>query len=154
MSKLWNMTQRTTRTRAITTSLALGWLAPQTALAMSPEAVWNQFAQAMSVEQPDFTWKKTYPDALNDGMEMQVTGFIVPIQVQAYFTTFLLVNDPQNCPFCGSGAGYGPVLEVELKRPMPETAEFQAITVTGKLQFVGDEYTSQLFRLVDARLVD
>lgn len=154
MSKLWTVPRTITRTLAITTSLTLGWIAPQAALGLSPEAVWNQFAQAMSVEQSDFTWKKTYPDSLNDGMEVQVTGFIVPIQVQAYFTTFLLVDDPQNCPFCGSGAGYGPVLEVELKRPMPETVEFEAITVAGKLEFIEDEYTSQLFRLVEARLIE
>lgn len=129
-------------------------IAPQSVFALSPEAVWNQFAQAMSVEQSDFTWKKTYPEALRDGMELQVTGFIVPIQAQAYFTTFLMVDDPQNCPFCGNGMGYGPVLEVELKRPMPETAEFDAITVSGTLEFVGDEYTSQLFRLTDALILD
>jgi len=129
-------------------------MAPHAAQALSPEAVWNQFAQAMSVEQPDFTWKKTYPDKLSNGMEIEVTGFIVPIQVQAYFTTFLMVDDPQNCPFCGNGEGYGPVLEVELKRPMAETAEFEAITVSGRLEFVGDEYTSQLFRLTDARVLN
>ncbi len=154
MSTLWTTTRTITRTLAITTSLSLIGLVPQAALALSPEAVWTHFAQAMSVEQPDYTWKKTYPDTLTDGMSVQVTGFIVPIQVQAYFTTFLLVDDPQNCPFCGSGAGYGPVLEVDLKRPMPETTEFDAITVEGRLEFIDDEYTSQLFRLVEARVLD
>jgi|GEM_PF-1050556 len=154
MWKFWTMTRTTTRTLAITTSLALGGFAPLTALALSPEAVWNELAQGMAVEQPDYTWEKDYPGSLSDGMSMTVTGFIVPVQVQAYFDAFLLVDDPQNCPFCGNGEGYGPVLEVQLKRAIPETGEFAQITVEGTLEFVGDEYSSQLFRLKDARVVD
>lgn len=154
MLRLWNTMQKTMRTLAITISLAIGWLAPQSAFAQSPEAVWNQLAQGMSLEQSDFTWKKNYPETLSDGMPLTVKGYIVPIEAQAYFTTFLLVDDPQNCPFCGNGQGYGPVLEVVLKRRIAETAEFAQITVQGTLEFVGDEYSSQLYRLNDARVVD
>lgn len=128
-------------------------LFPQAAISLSPEAIWNQFSQAMSLEQADFTWKKTYPDTLENGMSVTVTGFIVPVEAQAYFHTFLMVNDPQDCPFCGNGEGYGPVLEVKLKRPIAETTEFALITVEGRLEFVGDKYTSQLFRLLDARVL-
>lgn len=154
MSKFWTMMRTTTRTLAISISLALGGSLPQATYAMSPETVWNELAQSMAVEQSDFTWKKDYADSLTNGMNLTVTGFIVPVQVQAYFDSFLLVDDPQNCPFCGNGEGYGPVLEVQLKRAIPETAEFALITVEGTLEFVGDEYSSQLFRLKDARVVD
>lgn len=122
--------------------------------AESPEMIWNEFSQAMSLEQSDFTWKKTYPASLEDGMPLTVRGFVVPTQAQAYFDTFLLVNDPQDCPFCGNGEGYGPVLEVILKRKIPETGEFAQITVEGQLEYVGDKYTSQLFRLKNARVID
>lgn len=154
MLKLWTTTQTTTRTLAIITSLTLGWIAPQAALGSSPEVAWNQFAQAMSVEQSDFTWKKEYPPSLQDGMTVKVTGYVVPVEAQPFFMSFLLVDDPQNCPFCGSGEGYGPVLEVQLKRPIAETPEFAQVTVEGTLRFVEDEYSSQLFRLVDAQVMD
>lgn len=94
---------------------------------------------------------KTYPPALLDAAdEFEITGYVVPVTAEPYMTTFMLVEDPANCPFCGSSAGYGPVLEVQLKRPIPELAEFAEVTVAGRIELIEDPETYQSYRLVDA----
>lgn len=98
---------------------------------------------------------KTYPPALlnaTDGFE--ITGYVVPVTAEPYMTTFMLVEDPANCPFCGSSAGYGPVLEVQLKRPIAELAEFAEVRVSGRIELIEDPETYQSYRLVDAVALD
>ncbi|MEM9524920.1 MAG: hypothetical protein AAF982_13230, partial [Pseudomonadota bacterium] len=56
------------------------------------------------------------------------------------------------CPFCGSG-GYGPVLEVNLKRPLPALPEFSRVTVRGPLTLIDDPETLQMFRMQGATAV-
>lgn len=97
--------------------------------------------------------EKTIPAPLRAAAEdFEITGFFVPVIAQGEITEFLLVEDPADCPFCGSG-GYGPVLEVTSKRPMPDLAEFAEITLRGQLEFNESPETLQLFRLKDAILI-
>lgn len=103
------------------------------------------------IEGENYQAIKTFPPALVDAAEgFEITGYVVPITAEPYMTTFMLVEDPANCPFCGSSAGYGPVLEVQLKRAIPELAEFAEIRVAGRIELIKDPETYQSYRLVDA----
>ncbi|QQA42512.1 hypothetical protein [Pelagovum pacificum] len=107
-------------------------------------------------EQNDGEWTviKEVPAALVDaaGGQLTISGFYVPIEAEAYTTNFLLVPDPADCPFCGSG-GYGVTLEVFLDEPMPDVPEATEVSVTGTLELVDDPQTYQAVRLVGARPV-
>lgn len=132
-------------------------LLPLTAWAQDKEAAWRLLNSAEFEEIIDGqSWrvKKTIPDALRASAgDFQITGFFVPVLAQGEITEFLLVEDPADCPFCGNG-GYGPVLEVHAKRPLPDMAEFAEITLRGQLEFNMSEETLQLYRLKDAILID
>lgn len=105
------------------------------------------------IEGDNWRVEKTIPDPLKAAAkDFEITGFFVPVLAQGEITEFLLVEDPADCPFCGSG-GYGPVLEVTSKRPMPDLAEFEQITLRGQLEFNDSPETLQLFRLKDAILI-
>ncbi|SFH34692.1 hypothetical protein SAMN04488020_110136 [Palleronia marisminoris] len=96
---------------------------------------------------------KTFPDAVHDrAMGFRITGYVVPIEAEAYITTFLLVKDPANCPFCGTATD-APVIEVHLSKPLPDMPEFAEITVEGDLEFVDDPHTLQAVIMRDARKV-
>ena len=152
--------QRSIRTLAIITSLAVaaGFAAPRDALAFDSDAAWLLLGDATVEEKIDGdNWKaiKTFPDDLRAAARgFDVEGYVIPVEVQARFSRFLLVQDPANCPFCGAGDGYGPVLEVEMRRPIPEVPEFSRLRVKGTLEFNEDPETFQMFTLVDAVVVD
>ncbi len=98
--------------------------------------------------------KKTFPPELRAmATAFEITGYYVPIEAQGYVTQFLLVPDPADCPFCGAG-GYGPTLEVKMKRPMPDVAEASELTVRGTLNFDRSTETYRALFLTDGRLVN
>ncbi|MGR3492105.1 MAG: hypothetical protein ACU0DW_08605 [Shimia sp.] len=126
---------------------------PVAALA-DTDAPWNLLGEGTFTETLKgdiYRVDKEFPAGLADGQAMTIQGYVVPIQAQAYITSFLLVQDPADCPYCGTGDGYAPTLEVLLKRAAPDIPEFSQVTVTGTLEFVTDTETWQLFRLTDAR---
>ena len=109
----------------------------------------------ISEEGEGLDWKavKEFPASLQAATDgFTITGFAIPIVPEAYVETFLLVADPDDCPFCGS-SGYGPVLEVHLKRPIGDLVEFAEITVRGTLELIDDPQTFQAYRLLDAYAV-
>ena len=128
-------------------------LAILTSLAAAPAAAdWDLLA-AIEVEevQVEDRWeaRKTYPAALLKAAEdFEITGHVVPVVAQAELELFLLVPDPDDCPFCGS-AGYGPSLEVTMRRPL-DAAEGDEVTLRGALEIVADPETWQAVRLTDA----
>lgn len=101
-------------------------------------------------------WKivKSIPGDLQASAEaFTISGFAVPIEAQPYISSFLLVQDPADCPFCGN-SGYGPSLEVTLKRALPALEEGTAVTVSGRLAFDMSPETYQTVRLRNARLLE
>lgn len=97
--------------------------------------------------------EKTFPPALKGAAkDFEIEGFFVPVLAEGEIRQFLLVEDPADCPFCGNG-GYGPVLEVHTRRPVPDMPEFTVMTVKGQLEFVEDPETMQLFKLTEARIL-
>ncbi|WP_172299927.1 hypothetical protein [Pseudoruegeria sp. HB172150] len=98
--------------------------------------------------------EKTFPEELKAAADgFTVTGFYVPIEAQAYVRSYLLVADPADCPFCGSN-GYGPTLEVHMRRPMPDIAEGTQITVRGRLNFLLSEDTYQSVIMTEGELLN
>lgn len=98
--------------------------------------------------------KKTIPKALKAmADDFEITGYYVPVEAQAFVRTFLLVPDPADCPFCGTN-GYGPTLEVTMKRPMPDVPEATQITVHGRLNFDDSPETYRAVYLTGGALVD
>jgi len=106
------------------------------------------------IEGNDWRVEKTLPPPLLEAAKrpFTVSGYYVPIEAQAYVTNFLLVPDPENCPFCGS-SGIGILLEVFASEPMPDLPEGTEVTLTGTLEIVDDPFTYQAVKLVDARPV-
>ncbi|WP_305968267.1 MULTISPECIES: hypothetical protein [unclassified Mameliella] len=97
---------------------------------------------------------KTIPDALRArAQDFEVTGYYVPVEAQAYVSTFLLVPDPADCPFCGQN-GYGPSLEVSMKRPMPDVPEATKVTVRGTLNFDDSPETYRAVFVTEGVLID
>ena len=93
---------------------------------------------------------KTYPPALLETADtFLISGYVVPVTAEPYIETFILVEDPASCPFCGSDT-YGPVLEVHLKRPIGNLVEFTELTVEGRIELIEDPGTYQSYRMVDA----
>lgn len=128
------------------------------ALCATPAAAdpWDLItAIAYTETETETEWKveKTIPEALRaqaDGF--RITGYYVPVEAQGFVTQFLMVADPADCPFCGQN-GYGPTLEVHMKRPMPDVPEATEITVTGQLNFDESTETYRAVYLTDAVLI-
>lgn len=127
-------------------------LALTTSLAAPAAADWQLLAGIEIEEvQVEDRWeaRKTYPDALLAAAEgFEITGHVVPVVPDAELRVFLLVPDPEQCPFCGD-AGYGPSLEVEMRRAL-EAGEGEEVTLRGDLEIVADPETWQAVRLTDA----
>lgn len=97
---------------------------------------------------------KTFPAKLRAASNaFKIDGFVVPVLPEPFLTQFILVEDPDNCPFCGS-SGYGPVLDVTMKRPLPDLPEFTRVILSGTLELNEDPDTFQMYRLVDAVLIE
>ena len=103
----------------------------------------------------DWSVEKTFPAGFEDGAEtFSIEGYAVIFAAQADLQEIMLVPDAAQCPFCGSGEGYGPVLEVVFDRPVAIDVPEEAIRVEGRLEAVDDPRTFQAFRMTGARLVD
>ncbi|MEM1373836.1 MAG: hypothetical protein AAGF78_05570 [Pseudomonadota bacterium] len=122
------------------------------------DAEWNLLNTASVSERiSGDLWEavKEFPDPLRAATDdFMVQGFLVPMLAEAQLSHFILVQDPENCPFCGTGSGYAPVLEVLLAQAVPSQPEFTQIRVQGTLELIEDPQTYQMFRLVDARAVN
>lgn len=130
------------------------------AVAAPVSAGWDGWSLLQSVEVKevvqDDLWRaqKSFPPELRAATEgFEVRGFYVPIQAEPYIQRFLVVQDPADCPFCG-GSGYGPSLEVHLKKPMADIPEFSEITVKGDLDLIDDPDTYQAYILRGAVVMD
>ena len=120
-----------------------------------PDAAWNLLNMATvaeKIENDRWMAVKTFPEPLRAAAEdFEIEGYVVPILAEPEISAFILVQDPENCPFCGTGSGYAPVLEVILESTMPAVEEFSRIKVTGDLELISDPDTYQMFKLVGAK---
>lgn len=136
--------------------LSLMVLAPAGALADT----WQTWRLLESVEVTEmhegerFRVQKDFPDALRAATQgFELAGYVVPVVPEPWMTTFLLVERPEDCPFCGSGYGPSTTVEVYLDRPMKDLPEFSYVELRGDLELVEDPDTMQMFRLRNARVL-
>ena len=129
-------------------------------LAFSSPALANPWDLIQAIEyeetETETSWsvKKTIPEGLRaQADEFEITGYYVPVEAQAYVSSFLLVPDPADCPFCGEN-GYGPSLEVKMKRPMPDVPEATRITIRGTLHIDDSSETYRAVYVTEGLLVD
>lgn len=113
------------------------------------------------------TYKKKYDELLGfkidipvfsepiiklDGQEVQVKGYIIPIEGYKSHKEFILSAFPYNmCFFCG-GAGPETVMEVEAIEGIEYSAE--KVNIKGKLQLNSDDINRLMYILTDAVLVE
>jgi hypothetical protein len=137
-------------------ALALALTAGPAAATDDPDALWPLLAQVRISETEEAgVWMalKTFPAELESLTDrVTVAGYPVLVLPEAQVTAFMLVQDSEDCPFCGSGNGYGPSLEVELARPVDILDPTARHVVTGRLELVRDPETWQAVRMVDARV--
>lgn len=149
MSKWKRQTRRITATLAILISLGC----PALAAGQNGWDLLRLVTITEVVEDDHWRADKEFPQALlNATDDFVIEGFYVPIVPQAYVTSFLLVEDPADCPFCGWNS-YGPSLEVAMKSPMPDLQEFTHIAIQGQLELIEDPETYMAYRLHDAVLL-
>jgi hypothetical protein len=99
---------------------------------------------------------KTIPDELRDMAQgFEITGHYVQIEALTAnrIKQFIIVPEAADCPFCGE-SGYGPALEVTLKRAIRPIEEGTQITLRGTLQFDESPETYRAVFLTDAKRID
>lgn len=129
-------------------------------LVTAPPAFANPWNLIEAIEyketETETSWSvaKIIPDdlrAMADSFE--ITGYYVPVEAQAYVSSFLLVPDPADCPFCGEN-GYGPSLEVKMKRAVPDMPEATKITLRGTLHIDNSPETYRAVYVTEGVLID
>jgi len=87
-----------------------------------------------------------------DGKEVEVKGYIIPVEGYKSHKEFILSAFPYNmCFFCG-GAGPETVMEVEATEGVEYSAE--QVVLRGKLKLNDDDINRLMYLLTDAVLVD
>ena len=87
-----------------------------------------------------------------DGKEVEVRGYIIPVEGYKGHKEFIFSAYPYNmCFFCG-GAGPETVMEVFANEPVEYTAE--PITIRGKLELNADDINRLIYALTDAVRVE
>ncbi len=87
-----------------------------------------------------------------DGKEVEVKGYIIPVEGYKSHKEFILSAFPYNmCFFCG-GAGPETVMEVEAVEGVEYSAE--QVILRGKLKLNDDDINRLMYLLTDAVLVD
>ncbi len=142
--------QRSLVTLALIASLGWGAVASAGGWSSLATAAWEE-----TETEQGWLVRKYFPDTLrNEAADFTITGFLVPVVPEPELSNFLLVETRLDCPYCGESASPTSVLEVELAAPIAHRDEFSRITVRGKLEFIENTMTTQLFRLTEARPVD
>ena len=95
-----------------------------------------------------------FADAVKElnNKEIQVKGYIIPVEGYQSHTEFIFSAFPYNmCFFCG-GAGPETVMEVEAVEVIEYTSE--QVVLKGKLQLNDADINRLMYLLVDAKLVE
>jgi uncharacterized protein len=79
--------------------------------------------------------------------EVQVQGFMMPLEVGEKQSHFVLTAMPQTCSFCLPG---GPEQMVEVRTKTAVKYTFEPVVLKGKLAVLKDDPTGVFYRLTDA----
>jgi len=85
-----------------------------------------------------------------DKKEVQLQGFMMPLDMGEKQKRFILTGLPPSCAFCLPG---GPDSMVEVHAKTPIKYGFEPIVLTGKLAVLKDDSAGLYYRLTDATVV-
>ncbi|MBB94277.1 MAG: hypothetical protein CML68_06720 [Rhodobacteraceae bacterium] len=140
--------------------LVLALLVAAPPLAAQPAQGWALLTGASisetlvdTADGPTYRLDKTFPpDLVAAADSFEIQGHLVPMEARAQLDRFTLVPDPANCPFCGN-SGYGPSLQVHMKRALPDLPEGTLLVLKGRLELNRGPDTFEMYRLVDAQRI-
>ena len=124
-------------------------------MATAQAPIWKTLGKITYVkEYDDFLGFKVDKPVFSDdvkaleGQEIEVKGFVIPVEGYKSHTEFIFSAFPYNmCFFCG-GAGPETVMEVYAAAPIEYTAE--PITIKGILRLNADDINRLMYALEDA----
>lgn len=113
---------------------------------------WDVLAQVKLAKADNkFVPKFEAPVAQLQGQEIQIKGFMMPLEQAAKQQHFILSANPvQNCFYCLPG---GPESLVEVRTERPIEFSYDPITIAGRLELLSDDPMGMYYRLADARAI-
>ncbi len=113
---------------------------------------WDVLAQVKLTKADNkFVPKFEAPVAQLQGQEIQIKGFMMPLEQATKQQHFILSANPvQNCFYCLPG---GPESLVEVRTERPIEFSYDPITIAGRLELLSDDPMGMYYRLADARAI-
>ena len=113
---------------------------------------WDVLAQVKLAKADNkFVPKFEAPVAQLQGQEIQIKGFMMPLEQATKQQHFILSANPvQNCFYCLPG---GPESLVEVRTERPIEFSYDPITIAGRLELLSDDPMGMYYRLADARAI-
>ena len=109
---------------------------------------WKLLAEVELVKQKDrYVPQFSQGVAALDQKEVQLQGFMMPLEMGDKQTHFVLSALPVTCAFCLPG---GPEALVEVKTRQPVKYSFDPIVVHGRMSVLKDDPTGVFYRVTDA----
>jgi hypothetical protein len=109
---------------------------------------WKLLAEVELVKQKDrYLPQFSQGVAALDQKEVQLQGFMMPLEMGDKQTHFVLSALPVTCAFCLPG---GPEALVEVKTRQPVKYSFDPIVVRGRMSVLKDDPTGVFYRVTDA----
>jgi len=136
----------------------IAWPGQQT-IAQENSNMWKTLAGVTYIKKYDdfLGFKVDYPvfsekvEAL-DGAEIEIRGYIIPIEGYKSHKEFIFSAYPYNmCFFCG-GAGPETVMEITAAEAIKYTAE--PITIKGKLKLNNEDINQLMYAMVEVVKID
>lgn len=113
------------------------------------EIQWDMLAKATAKAKTGAI-EVTYPAPLvqQNGKQVAITGFMVPLEAKALQSRYLLTQKPQDCEFCIEG---GPTSYIDV-HGTPVKFSLQPMTLVGRLELLQKDPHGMYYRLTEAKL--
>ncbi|RYE43169.1 MAG: hypothetical protein EOP24_29515 [Hyphomicrobiales bacterium] len=140
-------------TRAMTTAIAVAaaaiWLPSYAESAKRSEIQWDVLTKA-TAKAKNGAIEVIYPAQLvqQNGKQVTITGFMVPLEAKALQSRYLLTQKPQDCEFCIEG---GPTSYIDV-HGTPLKFSMQPMTLVGRLELLQKDPSGMYYRLTEAKL--
>ena len=109
---------------------------------------WRTLAKVTPVKQGGRMVNEFAPEVLTlDKRDVNIQGFMIPLDMGDKQTRFLLSAVPPHCSFCMPA---GPDAVVEIIARTPVKFAFEPIVVSGRFAVLKDDANGVLYRLTDA----
>lgn len=120
---------------------------------VSPDPLWAMLATTtLSQTPPDYAYRPSHPPAVLAlvGREIQVAGFIAPLEMGHEAAHFILSRYSPDCPYCPQGQP-NEIIEVRAARPIRQQSK-DLVHLKGRFALQDNGQIGLIFRLGDAGL--